>query len=119
AIVRGGQSVDLPIQLSSRWATVQLSGLHDAPLYGGNQLDAVSRGNELTRGQEGGNLEGYGPYGIRGNLSINSAGQRAQNNNFLIDGMDNNDAWLHGAALQPPVEAIESMSMASVYIPGE
>ena len=73
----------------------------------------------ITRGQEGGNLEGYGPYGIRGNLSINAVGQRGQNNNFLLDGMDNNDAWLHGVALVPPVETIESVSLDSVYIPAE
>jgi hypothetical protein len=94
--VHEGQIADLPIQLIE-------------PLY--------LRDQPVTRGQEGGNLEGYGPYGIRGNLSINAVGQRAQNNNFLLDGMDNNDAWLHGVALVPPVETIESVSLASVYIP--
>jgi len=98
AIVRDGQIVDLPIQLAE-------------PLY--------LRDPPITRGQEGGNLEGYGPYGIRGNVSINAVGQRGQNNNFLLDGMDNNDAWLHGVVLTPPVETIESVSLDSVYIPAE
>ena len=80
----------MPIQLSER------SGGRDRP---------------ITHGQEGGNLEGYGPYGIRGNLSINAVGQRAQDNNFLLDGMDNNDAWLHGVALVPPAGTIESVSL--------
>jgi hypothetical protein len=109
AILRDGQSVDLPLQLIMTWE----------PMYGGNQVDAISRGTEVTRGQEGGNLEGFGPYGIRGNVSVNAAGQRAQNNNFLLDGMDNNDAWLHGVALTLPVAATGSASLASVYIPAE
>jgi len=94
--VHEGQIADVLIQLTE-------------PLY--------LRDQPVTRGQEGGNLEGYGPYGIRGNLSINAVGQRAQNNNFLLDGMDNNDAWLHGVVLVPAVETIESVSLASVYIP--
>ncbi len=98
AVVHDGQNLDLPIQLAE-------------PLYG--------RDEPITRGQEGGNLEGYGPYGIRGNLSINAVGQRGQNNNFLLDGMDNNDAWLHGVALVPPVETIDSVTLDSVYIPAE
>ena len=118
-VVRDGQRVDLPIQLSAVWSMLQLTGLRDLPLYGGNELDVLSRGSEITRGQEGGNLEGYGPYGIRGNFSINSAGQRGQDNNFLLDGTDNNDAWLHGIALAPPVETIESVNLVSVYLPAE
>jgi len=106
AVVRDGESIDVPIQLSERlsesWRTNLLYG--DAP---------------ITRGQEGGNLEGYGPYGIRGNFSINSVGQRGQDNNFLLDGVDNNDAWLHGIALVPPIDAVESVSLDSVYIPAQ
>jgi hypothetical protein len=97
ASVREGQSLDLPIELPEKWKV-------DPP---------------ITHGQEGGNLEGYGPYGIRGNLAINAVGQRAQDNNFLLDGMDNNDAWLHGVALVPPTETVESVSLTSVYIPAE
>ena len=90
-------NVDLQIRLSGDWKV-------DPP---------------ITYGQEGGDLEGYGPYGIRGNTAINAVGQRAQDNNFLLDGIDNNDAWLHGVALVPSVEAIESASLTSVYIPVE
>ena len=97
AVVHDGQNIDLPIRLSDVWKV-------DPP---------------ITHGQEGGNLEGYGPYGIRGNFSINAVGQRGQDNNFLLDGMDNNDAWLHGVALAPPAEIVESASLASPYIPAE
>ncbi len=78
--VHEGQNADVPIRVAGSWNV-------DPP---------------ITHGQEGGNLEGYGPYGIRGNHSINAVGQRGQDNNFLLDGMDNNDAWLHGVAFAPP-----------------
>ena len=100
AVVHDGQNIDLPIQLSEGWKYRE----NDAP---------------VTYGQEGGNLEGYGPYGIRGNHSINAVGQRGQDNNFLLDGMDNNDAWLHGVAFAPPTETTETVSLTSVYIPAE
>ena len=98
AVVYDGQSLDLPIYLTQ-------------PLYG--------RDTPVTRGQEGGNLEGYGPYGIRGNVSINSVGQRAQNNSFLLDGVDNNDGWLHGVALVPSTEVVDSVSIDFVYLPAQ
>jgi hypothetical protein len=97
AVVSAGQQLELEIQLSETW-----------------QVDPP-----IAHGQEGGNLEGYGPYGIRGNVAINAVGQRAQNNNFLLDGLDNNDAWLHGIALAPSIETIASDSLASPYIPAE
>jgi len=100
ALVHDAQNIDLPIRLSEGWKHRE----DDAP---------------ITHGQEGGSLEGYGPYGIRGNHTINSVGQRGQDNNFLLDGMDNNDAWVHGVALTPPPEATESVSLTSVYIPAE
>ena len=98
--IHKGQNVDVRIRVSGSWTHRE----DDPP---------------ITHGQEGGSLEGYGPYGIRGNQSLNAVGQRSQDNNFLLDGMDNNDAWLHGVALAPPLETVESASMTSVYIPAE
>jgi len=98
--IQQGQNVDVPLRVSGSWTHWE----DDPP---------------ITHGQEGGNLEGYGPYGIRGNQSLNAVGQRGQNNNFLLDGMDNNDAWVHGVAFLPPAEAIDWLSLTSVYIPAE
>jgi len=98
--IQQGQNVDVPLRVSGSWTHWE----DDPP---------------ITHGQEGGNLEGYGPYGIRGNQSLNAVGQRGQNNNFLLDGTDNNDAWVHGVAFLPPAEAIDWLSLTSVYIPAE
>jgi hypothetical protein len=76
---------------------------HDEPPSCRNYLDLLRVVPEVTRG----------------NTSLNSTGQREQNNNFLVDGMDNNDSWLRGPVLEPSIEAIESVSLATVYVSSE
>ena len=118
--VRAGETVDLPLTLSAVPAFVaEARDIPDVPLYTGNYLDALANASEITRGQEGGNIEGFGPYSPRGNFGINSIGQRSQDNNFQVDGMDNNDSFLRGPVLNPPVEAIESARISAVYIPAD
>ncbi len=54
----------------------------------------------------------------RGNLSLNIVGQRGQNNNFLLDGLDNNNEnWLGSPLLHPSLESIQSASLVEGYIP--
>jgi hypothetical protein len=91
----------------------------DLPLNSRHYLDLIRSTTEVTSGQEGGNIEGYGPYSPRGNSGLNSLGQRGQNNNFLVDGMDNNESWLRGAVLEPSIEAIETVNLTAVYVPSE
>ena len=114
--IRDGQSVTLPVTLAANWTAFDSQQSPQAPSQSGNYLDRVGHGSEVTRGQEGGNLEGYTPYSPRGNSSFNALGQRGQDNNFQIDGTDNNEAWARGAALMPPAEAIESVSLSEVYL---
>jgi hypothetical protein len=115
--IRDGQNVNLPVTLPAAWTVFGSQDSPSAPSENGNYLDAMRNGSEVTRGQEGGNLEGYTPNSPRGNSSFNSLGQRGQDNNFQIDGVDNNDSWLRGAVLMPPAAAIESVSLSEVYIP--
>jgi hypothetical protein len=80
-------------------------------------LDWVRECAEIAPGQQGSATEGAGPYGFRANMSFNANGQRGQNNNFLLDGMDNNDNWIGAAILNPPVGAIDAVSLVDGYIP--
>ena len=98
-VVTGGPCVELSIILSTMPAVLESGGLREVPLNGRNYLDLLSAVSDATRGGEGGDIEGFGPYAPRGNSSLNSYGQRGQNNNFLIDGMDNNESWLRGPML--------------------
>jgi hypothetical protein len=112
-VINQGQRVDLVIVLAA------IAGLGDSPLSGRPYLDFIRDEAQITPGQEGGDIEGYGPYGFRGNTSFNSVGQRGQNNNFLFDGMDNNDNWLGGEILDPSIEAIAAVSVLAGYTPAE
>jgi hypothetical protein len=116
-VVVEGERIELPIKLTPVWAAHESNGRTDVLLNGGNHLDAVRNAWEVTRGQQGGNIEGHGPYSPRGNTSFNSVGQRGQSNNFLVDGVDNNESWTRGAVLEPPAEVTEAVSLAAVYIP--
>lgn len=91
--------------------------LRETPLNGRNYLDLIRNATEATRGQEGGEIEGFGPYSPGQNSSLNSLGQRGQSNNFRLNGMDNNETWLRRAVFEPSLEAVEEVSVLSVYVP--
>lgn len=116
AVIDAGATKEVAITLSRTWSAANANHVRDALLPEGNYLDALRNTSEITRGEEGGNLEGYTVYSPRGNSSFNSVGQRGQDNNFLIDGLDNNESWVRGAVLMPPADAIESVTLSEVTI---
>ena len=85
----------------------------------GGYLDSIRELAEIAPGQQGSATEGEGPYGFRGNISFNANGQRGQDNDFRLDGMDNNDHWTGGAMLNPPAGAVGAVSLTDGYIPAE
>ena len=112
-VVEEGAMVDAPVIL-----TITPQAL-DPPALGRSYLDLLRDKAEITPGQQGGDIEGFGPYGARGNLSLNSFGQRGQDNNFLVDGIDNNENWVRSSILVPSPEAIAAVSLSAGYIPAE
>ena len=77
----------------------------------------IRNASEATRGQEGGEIEGFGPYSPGRNSSLNSLGQRGQSNNFLLNGMDNNEIWLRGAVFEPSWKRSKRSASPAVYVP--
>jgi len=49
----------------------------------------------------------------RGTFAMHADGGREENNNFLLDGMDNNDSDTRGYVLQPSVDAIQEFKIAT------
>ena len=49
----------------------------------------------------------------RGQFAMHSDGGREEDNNFLLDGVDNNDSDTRGYVLQPSVDAIQEFKIAS------
>ena len=91
----------------------------DLPFRQINPLDLVRIAPEVTPGQQGGNIEGWGPFGLRGDLGFNSFGQRSQSNGFVLDGVDNNDAWVRGPLITPPLEEVASVTVVAGVLPAE
>src|SRR6266550_3056451 len=73
----------------------------------------------VTTGQQGGNIEGSGAFVQRGTGSFNANGQRGQNNNFMVDGIDNNESWINSTILQPAVEATREFKVYTANAPAE
>jgi hypothetical protein len=81
-------------------------------------LDLIHAQAEIAPGQQGSSTES-GLYGFRANMSFNSNGQRGQDNNFVFDGIDNNDNWTGAAILNPPAGAIGAVSLMDGDLPAE
>jgi hypothetical protein len=77
------------------------------------------RNAEVASGQPGGFIEGYGVYGSRGNQGFDVAGLRSQENNFLIDGVDNNEIWTRAPALLLPSDSVAEVGITGAYMPAE
>jgi hypothetical protein len=47
----------------------------------------------------------------QGNIGLNSSGAREASNNFLLDGVDNNDLFLNRLVVNPSLDAIQELSL--------
>ncbi|MBY0506664.1 MAG: carboxypeptidase-like regulatory domain-containing protein [Bryobacteraceae bacterium] len=98
---------------------MQKRQVQELPLNGRNYVQLVHLQAGVTTGQQGGNIEGAGAFVPRGTGSFNAAGQRGQNNNFLVDGIDNNESWINSTILQPSVEATQEFKVYVANPPAE
>lgn len=99
--------------------------LSDLPLNGRNftQLALLSPG--ITRGQYGNQASGVNSnsetlrYNDTGGASLSANGLRPQANNFLLDGLDNNEALVNTINFFPPVEAMSEFRVTNSLAPAE
>lgn len=93
--------------------------VQELPLNGRNYVQLVHLTAGVTTGNQGGNIEGAGAFVPRGTGSFNANGQRGQNNNFMVDGIDNNESWINSTILQPSVEATQEFKVYTANAPAE
>lgn len=98
---------------------IQKRAVQELPLNGRNYVQLVHLTAGVTTGQQGGNIEGAGAFVPRGTGSFNANGQRGQNNNFMVDGIDNNESWINSTILQPSVEATNEFKVYTANPPAE
>jgi hypothetical protein len=91
--------------------TVTQRQIADLPLNGRDfvQLTRIIPG--VVRGIPGANIDGAGSLAWRASASFSANGQRTRDNNFMLDGVDNNDTWLNSVVIFPNVDALEEFKV--------
>src|SRR3954469_17449032 len=125
--VNQSQRVDLVLKLGSASETVEVTGaapllqtqssslgtveterrISELPLNGRNFIQLAYLGPGANGGQTGSNVSGGVFENERANEAVSVNGLRVSNNNFLLNGVDNNEFGLGGVVVLPPPDAIQ------------
>ena len=81
--------------------------ISDLPLNGRNFIALAYLAPGANAGQTGSNVSGGVFENERANEAISVNGLRVTNNNFLLNGVDNNEFGLGGTVVLPPPDAIQ------------
>src|SRR5437016_1176862 len=79
----------------------------DLPLNGRNFIQLAYLGPGANSGMAGSNVSGGVFENERANEALSVNGLRVSNNNFLLNGVDNNEFGLGGVVVLPPPDAIQ------------
>lgn len=119
--------VDLVLQVGAMTQTVEVTGapslvqsetsslgtietekrIVELPLNQRNFIALAYLGPGANSGQQGTNASGGVFENERGNAALSVNGLRVSNNNFLLDGVDNNEFGVGGVIALPPPDAIQ------------
>jgi len=92
-------------------ATLVADQIQQLPLGGRNFVPLARTLPGVVRGVPGENIDGAGSLAWRQSSSFSANGQRNRDNNFLLDGLDNNEVWLNSVAIFPNIDALEEMKV--------
>src|ERR1041385_2143593 len=84
--------------------------ISDLPLNGRNFIQLAYLGPGANSGQTGSNASGGVFENERANEALSVNGLRVSNNNFLLNGVDNNEFGLGGVIVLPPPDAIQEFT---------
>ncbi len=119
--------VDIALQIGSATESVQVTAappllqtessslgtieterrISELPLNGRNFIQLAYLGPGANGGQTGTNVSGGVFENERANEAVSVNGLRVSNNNFLLNGVDNNEFGLGGVVVLPPPDAIQ------------
>ena len=93
--------------------TVEGKTIESLPLNGRNFVSLTRTIPGVTRGvgPGGGNIDGSGSLAWRASASFSANGQRPRDNNYLLDGVDNNETWLQTVVVFPSVDALDEFKL--------
>ena len=81
------------------------------PLNGRNFVSLTRSVPGVLRGIPGANIDGAGSLAWRASASFSANGQRARDNNFMLDGVDNNETWLQTVVIFPSVDSLDEFKL--------
>src|SRR5436190_7516483 len=91
--------------------TVQEEQIKTLPLNGRNFVSLTRTVPGVVRGIPGANIDGAGSLAWRASASFSANGQRPRDNNYMLDGIDNNETWLQTVVLFPSVDALDEFKL--------
>jgi Carboxypeptidase regulatory-like domain len=110
-VVVGARNSLVQRSASDLSATRDSSEMQALPLNGRNFVQLTRTLPGVVRGVPGENIDGAGNIAWRGSASLSANGQRTRDNNFLLDGLDNNEVWLNTVAIYPSIEALDELKV--------
>ena len=91
--------------------TVTDEQIRALPLNGRNFVNLTRTIPGVLRGIPGANIDGAGSLAWRASASFSANGQRPRDNNFMLDGVDNNETWLQTVVIFPTPDALDEFKM--------
>lgn len=91
--------------------TVVEEQIKTLPLNGRNFVSLTRTVPGILRGTPGGNIDGAGSLAWRASASFSANGQRTRDNNYMLDGVDNNETWLQTVVIFPSPDALEEFKL--------
>src|SRR6476660_4343888 len=91
--------------------TVQAAQIEALPLNGRNFVNLTRTIPGVLRGIPGANIDGAGSLAWRASASFSANGQRPRDNNYMLDGVDNNETWLQTVVVFPSVDALDEFKL--------
>jgi hypothetical protein len=91
--------------------TVTNEQIEKLPLNGRNFVNLTRTVPGVLRGIPGANIDGAGSLAWRASASFSANGQRPRDNNFMLDGVDNNETWLQSVVIFPSVDSLDEFKL--------
>jgi hypothetical protein len=123
-VVSGGAPL-VDTQTSEVGGLIDSKDIINLPLNGRNFTQLATLVPGVNRGVPGSNADGSGGnaetfrQGENGSAAISANGLREQNNNFLLDGIDNNESIVNTIVFFVPVEALQEFRVITANASAE
>ena len=91
--------------------TVTEEQIKQLPLNGRNFVSLTRSIPGVLRGIPGSNIDGAGSLAWRASAAFSANGQRPRDNNYMLDGVDNNETWLQTVVIFPSVDALDEFKL--------